>query len=204
MPRARPAAGGVGTGARTGDRRLETWRGLVEARTFRSPRLWPARLWKRLAECFANALPWVRARGAHCKTAPCEADGEAMALPFVVGPWVGSGSRGRSPSRGEEAGRGVRAANNKGRGNDAAPLVRAIGFRLWLLSFSHHSLLSSLAEAVPYPRTLPQPCRISWSRQAQAAQVRTPYRPTPSGALSRLRGRWSPSRSGRCTRRVLS
>ena len=72
---------------------------LVEAQSFHLPSLWPARFWKRLAECFANALPWVRARGAHCKTALREADGEAIALPFVVGPWVGSGSRGRSPSR---------------------------------------------------------------------------------------------------------
>ena len=78
---------------------------LVEAQSFHLPSLWPARFWKRLAECFANALPWVRARGAHCKTALREADGEAMALPFVVGPWVGSGSRERSPSRGEEAAR---------------------------------------------------------------------------------------------------
>ncbi len=73
--------------------------GGVEAPTFHPPRLWPCRFWKRFAECLANALPWVRARGTHCKTAPRLADGEARALPFVVGPWVGSGSRGRSPSR---------------------------------------------------------------------------------------------------------
>ena len=32
------------------------------------------------------APPLVRARGAHCKTAPRLADGEAIALPFVAGP----------------------------------------------------------------------------------------------------------------------
>ena len=53
--------------------------------TFPLPRLWPARLWKRLAEHFAIAPPWVRARGAYCKTAPRGAAGEAIALPFAAG-----------------------------------------------------------------------------------------------------------------------
>ena len=77
------------------------WAGerLVEAPSFRLPRSWPARFWKRLTKCLAIALPWVRARGAHCKTASRLADGEAIALPFVVGTRMGSGSRGRSPSR---------------------------------------------------------------------------------------------------------
>ena len=30
--------------------------------TFRPPRLWPARLWKRFAECFAIAPPWAGER----------------------------------------------------------------------------------------------------------------------------------------------
>ena len=97
---------------------------LVEAQSFHLPSLWPARFWKRLAECFANALPWVRARGAHCTTALREADGEAMALPFMVGPWVGSGSRGRSPSRKRQCHwPGRRAARSQVSGLRSPPLL---------------------------------------------------------------------------------
>ena len=47
------------------------------------PRLWPARLWKRFAMCLANVLPWVRARGAHCKTVCTRAMSKPMSVPLA-------------------------------------------------------------------------------------------------------------------------
>ncbi len=43
----------------------------------------PARLWKRFAECFANAPPWVRARGAHCKTVCTRSACKPFAVPLA-------------------------------------------------------------------------------------------------------------------------
>ena len=55
----------------------------AEALTFHSPSLCPARLWKRFAECFANSPPWVRARGAHCKTVCTRSVSYPSALPLA-------------------------------------------------------------------------------------------------------------------------
>ena len=49
------------------------------------PRLWPARFWKRFAKCFANAPPWVRARGAHCKTVCTRSVSNPSARPLARG-----------------------------------------------------------------------------------------------------------------------
>ena len=90
-----------------------------------------------------------------------------------------------SPAGAARAARSRRSAtlpNDKGRGIAAAPLVRAIGFRLWL-SFSPFrgsgtlaaSTLLRAAALLPLqplsstnPRSPQQPCRTSWSRPAQA------------------------------------
>ena len=45
----------------------------------------PARLWKRVALCFAIALPWVRARGAHCKTVCTRSTCKTFAVPLARG-----------------------------------------------------------------------------------------------------------------------
>ena len=133
--------------------------------------LWPARLWKRFAECFANAPPLVRARGAHCKTAPRSADGEANAFPFAARPgrpchiFLAAVAQERDPS-----------PTNKGRGIAAAPLVRAIGFRLWLSFslFGEAALLplQPLSSEPALPRTPQRPCRTSWCRSSQARTAR--------------------------------
>ena len=55
--------------------------------------------------------------------------------------------------------------NNKGRGIAAAPLVRAIGFRLWLI-------LQPLSSEPAWPRIPQRPCRTSWCRLSQARTAR--------------------------------
>ena len=45
----------------------------------------PARFWKRFAKCLANAPPWVRARGAHCKTVCTRSVSNPFALPLARG-----------------------------------------------------------------------------------------------------------------------
>ena len=58
-------------------------KGVWSSITFHPPRLWPARLWKRFTKCLANALPWVRARGAHCKTVCTRAMSKPMSVPLA-------------------------------------------------------------------------------------------------------------------------
>ena len=67
------------------------WQGKGEwlSLTFHPPRLWPARLWKRLAVCLTNALPWVRARGAHCKTVCTRSVSNLLTLPLARCRWCG-------------------------------------------------------------------------------------------------------------------
>ena len=153
--------------------------------TFRSPRLWPARFWKRLAECFANALPLVRARGAHCKTVCTRSVSNPLTMPLARGLRCGEAfgrchwREGRAAAgamwqrRLALAARGgarprrphLSPATTKGGAQRAPPSASAFASRE---SPSHNLIHSHSPQEQTRPRTPQRPCRTSWSHSPQA------------------------------------
>ncbi len=60
----------------------------MESQTFPLPGLWPGAFVETLGQLLDNSPALVRARGAHGKTAPRLAEGEAIALPFEAEPFL--------------------------------------------------------------------------------------------------------------------